>query len=717
MVVRSNAPAQQESPEAVARRRALADAIMGRSSAPQTIGEGFHALGGGIVSGVERHRANEAERAGQASGGAARSSILDLITGGAPGYTPSGGSGGALGAANSVGQSAPTTSSFDGSQQEFIDMLLPAAMAESERTGIDPRIIVAQAAQETGWGKSAPGNNFFGIKSHGQSGGQTLNTHEYINGERVNVADSFRTFGSPEESVRGYGDFITSNPRYGDFMAAQGLDAQLEALQASGYATDPNYSQSVGSIARGIALPQQPQRVASADPSMTLEMTPEMNAAIGAANPADFMDARPNTATAPADPSVLARNLPFRPGQQQGATIPGVTAPTAAAPRPAPTQRPQQVAQGPQYDIRQLMELSSNPWLDEGTRAMVDGIIAQHMQQQDPAYQQDLQQGNIDLQRSQFELDQMMNPGPGPAPMSPQEMAAWGIPEGSGSWAIGDDGYPTQIYEQETPDAPTSVQEYEYYVQQAQAAGQQPVPYVEWDNARKQAGATNVTTNLGDSLSPGWEAIDKAFADTYLSWTGGGSADTRAQLENLGNALSILGQEGGAETGNLVSALPRDAQAFLNPQGLIARENVEETVQRSLRETLGAQFTEREGERLIQRAFNPLLPTSENIRRVNLLVGKIQEMARAKDAMADYFRQNGTLMGYEGLTPTMSDLSSVEQQFGEDPEGDAPAPAPTSNQSQANPGILNAPEVGTVQDGYRFKGGDPSLESNWELAQ
>ena len=98
-------------------------------------------------------------------------------------------------------------------REEFIAMLLPAAIQASQRTGIDPRIIVAQAAQETGWGRSAPGNNYFGIKSHGKGGGQTFTTHEVINGKRVKINDSFRQFGSPAESVMGYADFMTQNKR------------------------------------------------------------------------------------------------------------------------------------------------------------------------------------------------------------------------------------------------------------------------------------------------------------------------------------------------------------------------------------------------------------------------------------------------------------------------------------------------------------------------
>lgn len=102
--------------------------------------------------------------------------------------------------------SPPTAVNISGSKAEFVNALLPAAIEESKRTGVDPRIIVAQAAQETGWGKNAPGNNFFGIKSHGKGGGQSLNTHEYVDGKRVNVKDSFRTFGSPDDTKVWIGD-------------------------------------------------------------------------------------------------------------------------------------------------------------------------------------------------------------------------------------------------------------------------------------------------------------------------------------------------------------------------------------------------------------------------------------------------------------------------------------------------------------------------------
>ncbi len=151
-------------------------------------------------------------------------------------------------------QAAPAPLGDD--QQAFIRNVMPSALKAAEATGLDPRLIVAQAALESGWGKSAPGNNLFGIKSHGMQGGQRLATNEYVDGQPVATSDSFRQYASPGESVSDHANFVTSNPRYKTMLEAQGLDAQVSALGQSGYATDPSYGAKVGQIARSIELPQ-----------------------------------------------------------------------------------------------------------------------------------------------------------------------------------------------------------------------------------------------------------------------------------------------------------------------------------------------------------------------------------------------------------------------------------------------------------------------------
>src|SRR5690606_28624908 len=115
---------------------------------------------------------------------------------------------------------------------------------------------------------------------------------------------------------------------------------------------------------------------------------------------------------------------------------------------------------------------------------------------------------------------------------------------------------------------------------------------------------------------------------------------------------------------------PDSLRPFINPNGTVARENVEEVVQRSLREILGAQFTEKEGERLISRAFNPLMTPEENARRVRRLMQTIGSMADAKQDMVDYFDQNGTLRGYKGSRPTASQIERLADEFGKSPDED-----------------------------------------------
>ena len=136
-----------------------------------------------------------------------------------------------------------------GSADEFIASIVPTAKAVAAELGIDPRIVIAQAALESGWGKSVKGNNLFGIKSHGQAGSIDVATHEVMNGQRVAIIDQFRAYESYDDSVRGYGDFLKENPRYQRMLDAKTLEEQIAELGKSGYATDPEYADKVAAIA------------------------------------------------------------------------------------------------------------------------------------------------------------------------------------------------------------------------------------------------------------------------------------------------------------------------------------------------------------------------------------------------------------------------------------------------------------------------------------
>lgn len=363
-----------KTPQELARMRAIAASLQQRR-APRDVGEGLQALGNGLVAGVMTHRANKAERAGKESASGAFQTVMDAMLGGGSsggGAMPTPSYSGAVPAEAAttdpvnarVAQGfaafgGDASTEMDGTKEKFISALMPEAMRVGQEIGVDPRVIVAQAAQETGWGKSAPGNNFFGIKSHGQSGGQNLTTHEVINGQRVKVNDSFRQYESPADSVRGYGEFITRNPRYEPFRTAGSLDEQLAALQESGYATDPNYANSVGSIARSIPMPTQ-----------TASLQP-MTGGGGV----------------PADPkAALAQALMARQNSGAGQQAIAQAAPQMQ-PQPAPQPEQQQMAQTqPQGDqgMRAAMQALSNPYLTDGQRMVVQTLLDRQLQSMDP---------------------------------------------------------------------------------------------------------------------------------------------------------------------------------------------------------------------------------------------------------------------------------------------------------------------------------------------
>jgi hypothetical protein len=164
-------------------------------------------------------------------------------------------------------------------RQAFIDMMMPHALRVSARTGVDPRIVISQAALETGYGKSAPGGNYFGIKSHGKEGGQKLATMEVGPSGEYETTDSFRQYGDVGESADDYANFLLKNPRYGNMLNAQGLDAQIEALGESGYATDPKYAAKIRSIASSPLLANVASQNSNQQPSQETAVASIMNPA------------------------------------------------------------------------------------------------------------------------------------------------------------------------------------------------------------------------------------------------------------------------------------------------------------------------------------------------------------------------------------------------------------------------------------------------------
>lgn len=171
---------------------------------------------------------------------------------------------------------------------------------------------------------------------------------------------------------------------------------------------------------------------------------------------------------------------------------------------------------------------------------------------------------------------------------------------------------------------------------------------------RGQPGGLGYTKPAG---SVGEQAVDKGVADDLTSFATGGFADIQkqvGQLREVANALKIA--KPGTLTGPAIGMMPRSAMAVMAPNALAALESVEEVAQRNLRLILGAQFTEKEGDKLISRVYNPALGEVENAKRVDRLITQIDEAAKAKLDAAKYFQKHGTLKGWRGKIWTLKDF-------------------------------------------------------------
>ncbi|HEN8712275.1 TPA: flagellar assembly peptidoglycan hydrolase FlgJ [Pseudomonas putida] len=142
----------------------------------------------------------------------------------------------------------------------FVATMLPMAEQAAKRIGVDPRYLVAQAALETGWGKSVMRNsdgssshNLFGIKATGNWEGDSARaiTSEFRDGQFVKETAAFRSYDSYQDSFHDLVSLLQNNSRYQEAVKAADKPEQfVQELQKAGYATDPNYASKISQIAR-----------------------------------------------------------------------------------------------------------------------------------------------------------------------------------------------------------------------------------------------------------------------------------------------------------------------------------------------------------------------------------------------------------------------------------------------------------------------------------
>lgn len=106
--------------------------------------------------------------------------------------------------------------------------------------------IIAQAILESGWGKSklaAQYHNYFGLKCGTKWTGRSVNMktqEEYSPGTKTTITDNFRVYGSMDEGVKGYFEFIQLS-RYQNLKGITDPKKYLQTIKDDGYATSSTY--------------------------------------------------------------------------------------------------------------------------------------------------------------------------------------------------------------------------------------------------------------------------------------------------------------------------------------------------------------------------------------------------------------------------------------------------------------------------------------------
>ena len=157
--------------------------------------------------------------------------------------------------------------------ESFGKAVWPHVKRAAQFLNVSPIAVLAQTALETGWGskvmpdaKGGSSFNLFGIKAGGGWQGDSVakSTLEFENGVAHRETARFRAYTDVSGTFDDYAEFLSNNPRYAT-VVGKGDDVAgfAQALQDSGYATDPQYARKIKAIFDGPTMRRVMDGIAS----------------------------------------------------------------------------------------------------------------------------------------------------------------------------------------------------------------------------------------------------------------------------------------------------------------------------------------------------------------------------------------------------------------------------------------------------------------------
>ena len=136
-----------------------------------------------------------------------------------------------------------------------------------------------------------------------------------------------------------------------------------------------------------------------------------------------------------------------------------------------------------------------------------------------------------------------------------------------------------------------------------------------------RAGMAKNQPNPYDMVGQTQTHFDKKQIDSLMDFNPIVAQSNKRKIKTAIAKLKSAISSGKPITGTAVSFLPDFLRNIVDEEGVNLQQNVESVIQMNFRETLGAQFAQREGELFLARGFNPNLNDPANLKRLeNLLM-------------------------------------------------------------------------------------------------
>lgn len=413
-----------ETPESLRRKRELIEELMVGQRTPQNWGEGWGAVMKGIATGIGRRRLDKAEAAGRQTATSTMDKIKGLITGTNPDIF----GGSSAGNIPMSGGSSEISATTPGATPDMTGNDVYSGFMDTVKAGgVDnPYALAAIAATGNAESRFSPGNvnrTWSDPSESGQAG-------------RAGGIMSWR--GGRYDAMASTGDMSPAG------QAKYFLNEDPQLIAKLNSAKSVEEAQSLMNNAWKFAGYNRPGGEAARRLQMAKSYLPSFQAggetaALTAGDAIDAISPRRGNIPIGADP-IMQQNMtqpslsdevaayeqtpdyraqfPGMAGQQQGQqgnqTLGADHAQLAGQQVNQMGGQPQQLAQAQQAgqqqaqgmsgpSLQQLYEAASNPWLSEQERGMVNMLLQQRMQEQDPMRQMELEKGRM-------ELDALKNP-------------------------------------------------------------------------------------------------------------------------------------------------------------------------------------------------------------------------------------------------------------------------------------------------------------------